>query len=119
MNFSQSGSKQAHLASEAALAAHAQGKFWEMHDLLFDEGRAMTREELERFAGQIGLDMDRFRKELDEETWKTRVDQDQEEARKLGIEGVPTFFVNGRQYEGSSRVPGELLKAIDKHIVGR
>lgn len=118
-NFPLSGHKQAHVAAQAALAAHAQGKFWEMHDILFDEGRAMSREELERFAGQIGLDMDRFRKELDEGTWKAQVDQDLEEAKKLGVDGVPTVFVNGRQYQGSSRVPGELLKAIDKHIVGR
>ena len=118
-NFPLSGHEQAHVAAQAALAAHAQGKFWAMHDRLFDEGRAMTREELERFAGENGLDMDRFRQDLDEEKWKDQVDADLAEAKKLGVDGVPSLFVNGRQYEGSSRVAGELLKAIDKHIVGR
>jgi len=118
-NFPLPAHKQAHVAAQAALAAHAQGKFWEMHDRLFDEGRAMSREELERFAGEIGLNMEQFRKELDDGTWKSRVDADLGEGKKLGVDGAPTLFINGRKYEGSSRVSGEILKAIDKHIVGR
>ncbi len=60
----------AHLAHQAALAAHAQGKFWEYHDILFENQRALLRENLESYAEQLELDMDAFRAALDNETYK-------------------------------------------------
>ncbi|MBM4353966.1 MAG: hypothetical protein FJ109_09275 [Deltaproteobacteria bacterium] len=119
MQFPLGFHKLAHLAAQAALAAAAQGKFWEMHDLLFANNKALERPDLERYAGRIGLDLERFRKELDEGTWKAEVDRQMAEGKKGGVRGTPTLFVNGRQYIGGGRDAAAIAKAIDKHVLAR
>ena len=91
----------AHLAGQASLAAHAQGKFWEYHDLLFENQRALKREDLERYAEQLELNMDEFRAALDNETFKAQVDEELALAGTLGIRGTPNFMVNGRNVRGA------------------
>ncbi len=93
--------KDAPLASEAALAAGEQGKFWEMHDLLFANQRALTRPDLEKYAQELGLNMDKFKKALDTNKFKAQVDADIEAARTVGASGTPTFFINGKKLRGA------------------
>jgi protein-disulfide isomerase len=93
--------KNARLASEAALAAHAQGKFWEYHDLLFQNQRALGRADLERYAEQLGLDLGAFRAALDGGTYGAQIDADQQLARDVNANGTPNLFVNGRQIVGA------------------
>ena len=92
---------QAPAAHAAAEAAHSQGKFWEMHDLIFANQRALTRENYLGYAKQIGLDVARFTKDLDSSDIKKRVDDDASEAASLGVTGTPAFFINGRFLSGA------------------
>jgi protein-disulfide isomerase len=87
----------AHLAAQASLAAHAQGKFWAFHDVLFGNPQAHDRAALERYARAAGLDLPRFRKALDQRTFAPDVDADIELGRKLGLQATPALFANGRQ----------------------
>jgi protein-disulfide isomerase len=95
-------------AAEAALAAHAQGRFWEMHDKLFANRKALDKASLEGYATELGLDLERFRRELDEGTWKARIEADKVEGRNAGVRGTPSLFVNGRLYRGGSKDAGDL-----------
>ena len=87
-------------AAEAAEAARAQGRFEEMHDLLFENPKALERDDLIGYARRIGLDVDRFTRELDDHTHLDRVRADQREAAERGLMGTPAFFVDGRPYDG-------------------
>ncbi|HEY3358561.1 MAG TPA: DsbA family protein [Polyangia bacterium] len=89
------------LAAEAALAARAQGRFWQMHDKLFANQAALERADLERYATEIGLDLRRFRAALDARTYKAAVEADQQLAQRFGARGTPTFYVNGRVLLGA------------------
>lgn len=98
------------LAHRAALAAGEQGKFWEMHDLLFANQAAVKRDDLVNYANRLGLDMDRFKSDLDSDRLKKIIEADQAEGEKLRVQGTPTFFVNGRAYSGALSV--EQLKKL-------
>jgi len=102
--------KDAGPASQLALEAHRQGKFWEAHDLLFENQRALTREDLEKYAQQLGLNMAKVRAALDGETYKAAIEADQALARSLGASGTPSFFINGRNLRGAQ--PFEAFKAV-------
>lgn len=93
----------AQLAAEAAEAAGAQGRFWEMHDRLFQhaDGLGVGTPDLVRHAAALGLDVTRFASELDSGLHRRRVEQDLESARASGVDDSPTFFVNGRRYSGT------------------
>ena len=105
----------AHLAAEAALAAKAQGKFWEMHAKLFANQQALERPSLEKYAEEIGLNVDKFKADLDSGKWKQKVDQEQAEGNKIGARGTPSFFINGKSFVGAQ--PYEAFKAkIDEEI---
>jgi protein-disulfide isomerase len=88
----------AHAASEAA---HRQGKFWEMHDLIFENQRDLQVATLERYASEIGLDMDQYRSDLEAKEVVERINEDQRQAQKLGVTGTPSFFINGRYLSGA------------------
>lgn len=108
--------KHAQLAAEASLAAHAQGKFWEMHDLLFANQKALERADLERYAKQIGLDMAKFKAALDNHTYKAWIADDQEAAGEVKAQGTPNAYINGRQLTGAKSF--EDFKAIiDQELV--
>ena len=97
-------------AHAAAEAAHRQGKFWEMHDLIFANQRELTQQKYEEYAQQLGLDMDRFRKDAASPAVKKKVDADAAEAARLGVTGTPGFFVNGRFISGAK--PFESFKQL-------
>lgn len=91
----------AQLAAEASEAAAAQGAFWQMHDLLLDHQDELGPKDLIRYAGQLGLDVDRFTDELRAHTWSDRVAADVESADVSGVAGTPTFFINGQRHAGA------------------
>lgn len=94
-------------AAEAAMEAFAQGgadKFWAMHDVLFQNQRALSRADLERYAQQIGLDMNRFRQALDSRTHQAKIQADMQVASQIGARGTPGFFINGRQLMGAQPI---------------
>jgi predicted DsbA family dithiol-disulfide isomerase len=90
----------ARLAAEAAEAAGAQGQFWEMHDMLFAHQEALEEADLTQYAQALGLDVDRFVRELHERRHALRVERDVTSADDSGAAGTPTFFVNGRRHHG-------------------
>ena len=84
------------MAAEAAEAAGAQGKFWEMHDLLMREGAKLGRASLEQYAAATALDLAAFRASLDDEIYRQRVREHVEGANRSHLRSTPGFFVNGR-----------------------
>jgi NhaA family Na+:H+ antiporter len=90
----------AQLAAEAAEAAASQGRFWEMHDLLFEHQGALNHEELIRYATVLGLDRERFERELTQQVHRERVREDFLSGVRSGANGTPTFFLNGVRYDG-------------------
>jgi len=93
--------KHAQLAAEAALAAGAQGKFWEMYDLLFGFQNALTRDDLDTYAQSLGLDMVRFNYDLATGRFRDRIRRETQEMLKIGATGVPAIFVNGVYIKGA------------------
>jgi protein-disulfide isomerase len=91
----------ARLAAQAAEAAAAQGRFWEMHDMLFEHQDALEVEDLVSYAKAIGLDTAQFARDLEAGTYEKRVRDDFRSGVKSGVNGTPTFFVNGSRYDGS------------------
>ena len=108
-------------ARPAALAAEAaglQGKFWEMHDLLYQNRATWAtapslRPFVEGYAQTLGLDLARFTKDLDSEQTKARVEADRDRANSLGVDRTPTVFINNKLLPASSLAEPELRKEID------
>jgi protein-disulfide isomerase len=86
-------------AARAAIAAQAQGKFWEMHDKLFANGERLDDADILAYATAIGLDLDRFRADLQSPATKARLDADRKLGDALKVKGTPTIFINGREYD--------------------
>ena len=105
-------------AASATLAAHEEGKFWEMHDLLFANQKRLKTNDLEGFATELGLDMAAFRAAMDG-SYDRVIDRDMEEAQKAGVRGTPTFFINGRKYQNPGRSADDIAKVIDKHLLSQ
>ena len=100
-------------AAEAAEAAGAQGKFWEMHDRLFERQFALDDDYLIEYAGDLGLDAARFRRELDAGTHAPRVREDFRSGVTSGVNGTPTFFINGVRHDGSWELEA-LVAALER-----
>jgi len=90
----------AFLAHEAAVAAGAQGKFWEMHDVLFENQAKLSRSDLIEYAKALDLNSAVFREALDSHAYRPVIERDLAEAKGLGVNATPTFFVNGRRLVG-------------------
>jgi formate-nitrite transporter family protein len=88
-------------AAEAAEAAGAQGKFWEMHERLFEHQDALDDMGLRRHARKIGLDLERFERDLRTQAHQVRVREDAAEGVRSGVKGTPTLFINGMPYAGT------------------
>src|SRR5205814_2443447 len=114
-------------AREAALAAEAagfQGKFWEMHDTLYREQLAWSkapnvRELFESYAGTIGLNLDQFRKDVDSEKVRERVDSDHALGDSLGVKLTPTLFINNHPVDPKDKNPEGVRAAIDAALAGK
>ncbi|MHB1168292.1 MAG: DsbA family protein [Longimicrobiales bacterium] len=88
------------VAAEASEAAHAQNRFWDMHAAIFGHQANLDRTSLVRYAEQLGLDVARFERELQERTHASRVRRDFRSGVRSGVNGTPTFFLNGVRYDG-------------------
>ena len=97
-------------AAEAAEAAAAQGKFWEMAGMLFANQDQLTDRDLLRYADKLGLDMARFKQDLSEHTHTERVLMDVLSGRDSKVMGTPTFFINDQRYDGEEDI--ETLRTI-------
>ena len=106
--------KQAKPAALASIAAHEQGKFWQMHDALFAVSKQLTKETIEKAAKDIGLDMEKFQKDLTSPSVQAKLKKDMVDAGKAGVGGTPTLFINGRQVKG--RGANVLQEMIDQEL---
>jgi len=108
-------------AREAALASEAaslQGRFWEMHDLLYREQSVWSKAQDVRvlfnaYAGMLGLNIDRFKKDMESEQVKARVESDEQQATTRGVRTTPTIFINNRQVSPAYLNPAGLRGSID------
>jgi protein-disulfide isomerase len=91
---------QAALAAEASLAAQAQGKFWPLHDKMYANFRQINRARILVWATESGLDLNKFRADLDSHKFAARVKAEEQEGEVAGVEGTPTFFINGKKFNG-------------------
>ena len=98
-------------AALAAEAADLQGRFWEMHDRLFQRQRALTDDDLAKHAADLGLDGDRFRGDFEERKGLTRIEADVKSGVRSGVEGTPTIFINGKPH-GDAYDPTSLIDAL-------
>lgn len=99
-------------AAEAAEAAGAQGKFWEMDDMLFRHQDALEDEDLIMYAAKLGLDFQRVSQELAAGTYTKRVRDDFRGGVRSGVNGTPTFFINGYRYDGNWTNANEFIQAL-------
>lgn len=83
----------------AAEAAGSQGKFWEYHKELYQASPNLDKENLIKIAEKIGLDVDKFKTEIDNDTGRQKVLDDMSDGNKIGVSGTPSFFINGKQYQ--------------------
>lgn len=90
-------------ASKAALAAGKQGKFWEMHQKLFDNQAALGPDNYKKWAQEIGLDVARFEKDMNAPEIQAQIDKEMQEARAADVTGTPTIFVNGKRLQPQQR----------------
>src|SRR5206468_11984535 len=88
-------------AAEAARAAHAQGKFWQMHDKLFANQQKLDRADLDGYAKEIGLDMAKYTADMNSHKHKDAIEADSKAGTGFGAGGTPTLFVNGRKLVGA------------------
>jgi len=102
-------------AAEASEAAAAQGKFWEMHDILYEHQDALDLESLKRYARSLDLDTARFDRELESHVYKDRVREEFLEGIRSGVNGTPTFFINSTRHDGPWQLD-QLLAAIEESI---
>jgi protein-disulfide isomerase len=102
-------------AAEAAECAAGQGRFWEMHDLLFEKQPHLEPARLFDYARTIGLDMARFTAEMDDEIYLQRVREHQKSGEASGVRATPTFFVNGKLVDVSYGL-NSLRDAVDAQL---
>ncbi len=105
----------AFISAQALLAAGAQGRYWEMHDLLIENSPDLDRASLLKYAGQLGLDMGRFTGDLDAMTHRARIDADVKMALDLDFYNTPTYVINGRVVVGN-RPYGYMKKVIAEEL---
>ena len=87
-------------AAVATEAASLQEKFWEMHDIIFENQRRLDQDHIYLFADTLGLDLERFEDDMQRKSLADKVEQDFESGLRSGVSGTPTFFINGKQYDG-------------------
>jgi protein-disulfide isomerase len=89
------------IGAEAAEAAALQGKFWEMHDLLFEQQAFLEPDIIPSWAKKIGLDLKKFEDDIKQGIVEKRIKEDRQSSIRSGVNGTPTFFINGTRYDGS------------------
>lgn len=107
--------KNAQAAAEASLAAHAQGKFWEFHDLMFENQKALTPEDLNDYAAKAGLDVAQFKQDMESNKYADDVKKDVEMGGKVAVSGTPSLFVNGTRVSNPTDI-SVVSQEIDKAL---
>jgi protein-disulfide isomerase len=100
-------------AAEAAEAAATQGKFWQMHDLIYENQRHLRDQDLRAYAEKLGLDVEVFDKELAEHVHAERIHEDFLSGVRSGVNGTPTFYINGARHDDSYELE-PLLRALER-----
>ena len=103
------------IAAQAAEAAALQGKFWEMHDLLFEEQRLLKPERIHPWAERIGLNLEQFENDVKQGVVEKRIKEDRQSGIRSGVNGTPTFFINGARYDGPPDY-NSLLAALEAEL---
>ena len=103
----------------ASVAAQNQGKFWEYHDLLFQNQKQLGPQKYEELATQLGLDMNKFRQDMASKSTMQRVSSDMQEGKRIGVRGTPSLYVNGRKVkdcsaQGFQKLIDQELKRLKK-----
>jgi protein-disulfide isomerase len=106
----QESHRYANIAAQAAQAAGRQGKFWEMHDAIFENQEHLDEDYLDNLAEKLGLDMEQFEYDLNSEEISNKVEDDFESGVKSGVNGTPSFFVNGTKFDGGVEDLLQVLK---------
>jgi protein-disulfide isomerase len=104
------------VAAQAAEAAGAQGKFWEMHDILYEHQQELADRDLRHYAINIGLEIYRFDADVSSERFARKVRDDFRGGLRSGVNGTPTFFINGNRYNGAKELE-PMLTAIEQAAV--
>jgi len=99
-------------AAKAAVAAGKQGKFWQMHDIMFENNTQLTQDKLKEYAGKIGLDVARWEKDVASPEVQAQIDRESQEARAADVTGTPTIFVGGKRLQ--NRSPDGFKQAIEE-----
>jgi protein-disulfide isomerase len=120
-NFPFTNHEHAHEAAYAAEAAGLQGRFWEMHDLLYREQAVWAKTKdvqplFDSYAGMIGLNLERFKKDAGGEQVKAKVESDRKRGEELGVKNTPTIFINNQSVPPASLNPVALRAAIDAAV---
>jgi protein-disulfide isomerase len=100
-------------AAEAVEAAGAQGRFWEMHDAVFENQDALEDDDLASYGAEIGVDANRLVAEVENGVYRPRIEKDVQSGMRSGVEGTPTFFINGVKYDGPTD-PESMLSALQE-----
>ena len=120
-NFPFTIHEHAHEAAYAAEAAGLQGRFWEMHDLLYREQSVWAKSKdvqslFDAYAGMIGLNLEQFKKDVSDEQVKAKVEADRKRGETLGVKNTPTIFINNESVPPTSLNPTALRAAIDAAV---
>jgi protein-disulfide isomerase len=107
----------AHVAAEAAMFAHSKGKFWEMHDKMFANQNALDRANLEKYAKEVGLNVDELKKALDDKAFAPKVDEDMKMGTGIGVQGTPSLYMNGKKVQNATDVES-MSKMVDEALKG-
>jgi protein-disulfide isomerase len=102
-------------AHEAAEAANLQGAFWGMHDKIFADMRKMSPGQYLKYARELGLDVEKFKRDVKSDAVEKRIEVDIEQAARLGVTGTPVFFVNGRILRGAQPF-ASFKRVIDQEL---
>ena len=108
------------IAAEAAEAAALQGKFWKMHDLLFEQQALLKPEIIPSWASRIGLNVEQLGNDIKKDVVEKRIQEDRRSGIRSGVNGTPTFFINGMRYDGPpdyNSLLAALESALELHSV--
>ncbi|HIA01226.1 MAG TPA: hypothetical protein EYN06_04600 [Myxococcales bacterium] len=106
-------------AAAAAIAAQRQGKFWDYHDLLFQNMKRLSRSDLINWAKVIGLDLPRFEKDLIDLKVQSQISQEQAEGTRAGVRGTPSVFLNGRRVKNTPTSTDAVISLVNSEVFGQ
>lgn len=101
-------------AAQASLAAHKQEKFWEFHTELFENYQFINDEKIDQIAGELKLDIDKFKSDMNLPDIQRIINRDVQDGRRIGVRGTPTIFINGKRI--TIRTLDDLIKKIDSEL---